>query len=47
MNEAELAAIKEEILSINHTAKMIETRRSVVDLSLILDQKAFRYVSCF
>jgi len=46
VNEAELAAIKEEILSINHTAKMIETRRSVVDLSLILDQKAFSLDHC-
>lgn len=42
VNEAELAAVKEEILSINHTATLIETRRSVVDLKLILNQSAFR-----
>jgi G3E family GTPase len=42
VDEAELAAVKEEIQSINHTASIIETKRSVVDLSLILNQSAFR-----
>lgn len=42
VDEAGLAAVKEEIQSINHTASIIETKRSVVDLSLILNQSAFR-----
>jgi G3E family GTPase len=42
VNAEELAALKEEIASINHTATLIETTRSVVDLSKILNQSAFR-----
>ena len=46
VNDAELAALKEEILSINHTAPMIETKRSVVDLSKILNQNCFSLDHC-
>lgn len=42
----ELAAVKEEIMSINHTAQIIETKRSVVDLGLILNQSAFSLDHC-
>jgi G3E family GTPase len=42
VDAAGLAAVKEDILSINHTATIIETKRSVVDLALILNQSAFR-----
>jgi len=41
VSDAELAEVKEEIDSINSSAKLIETKRSVVDLGLILDQSAF------
>ena len=41
VSDEELAEVKEEIDSINSSAKLIETRRSVVDLGLILDQSAF------
>jgi len=37
----ELAEVKEEIESINNTATIIESKRSIVDLGMILDQKAF------
>lgn len=42
----ELAAVKEELRSINHTATLIETKRSVVDLKLILNQSAFSLEHC-
>jgi len=41
VSKEELAALKEEVLSINHTAQIIETERSRVDLGLILNQMAF------
>lgn len=41
VSEEELASVKEELQSINHTATLIETRRSVVDLAQILNQSAF------
>ena len=46
VNAEELAAVKEEIASINHTATIVETQRSVVDLSLILNQSAFSLDHC-
>ena len=46
VNAAELAAVKEEIQSINHTAPIIETKRSVVDLGKILNQNAFSLDNC-
>lgn len=46
VDAAGLAAVKEEILSINHTATIIETKRSVVDLALILNQSAFSLEKC-
>jgi G3E family GTPase len=46
VNAEELASLKEEIQSINHTATLIETTRSVVDLSKILNQSAFSLDHC-
>jgi len=41
VSKEELGALREEILSINRTAEMIETQRSQVDLKLILNQMSF------
>jgi len=41
VSKEELAALREEILSINNSAIMIETERSRVDLGLILNQMSF------
>jgi len=46
VNAEELAAVKVEIESINHTAQIIETNRSVVDLGKILNQSAFSLDHC-
>lgn len=41
VSPTELQEVKDEILSINHTATLIETQRSVIDLGKILNQSAF------
>lgn len=41
VSPAELQDLKDELLSINHTAVFIETQRSVVDLGRILNQNSF------